>query len=110
MNITCIVDHQAKGKGLLVTLVFEPLLHLGNVGRRAGHRLTLQEGSQFRQCIDNVDIAHLEVWIISNCRASLIQVGLIDEVPVTLRAIALAFDIVGKSGTLSERVLVLIIG
>ena len=108
VNIAHIVDHQAEGEGLLVTLILEPILKLDEVGRRAGHGVSLQERGQISQCSDNVDIAHLIVWIVINCRASLVQVRLVNEMPVALPAIALTFDIVCKSGAFCERVLVLV--
>ena len=68
-----------------------------------------EEGSQVGKSIDDVHITHLEVGEVCDS-TSISQVRLINEMPVALSAVALAFDVVSEGSALSERVASLVLG
>lgn len=57
--------------------------------------------------MDYVDVSGIFEVIVLKC-ATLIQVGLINEVPVTLTRVSFGLDVVGKSSALGKRVILLL--
>ena len=108
MDVTDVVDHQAKGKGLLVVLVIELFLDLVDVGA-FGDFFTLEEGSEIAKSAKHVRLGHLEVGVVADVLA-LGEDGLVDEVPVALEGVTLALDVVSEGGALGEGVVILIAG
>ena len=108
VDVADVVDHEAQRERLLFVFILEPTLDLADVRGRFGDNVTPEPCSQVGERVDDIDVAHLEVGIVLQARAWLIQVRLIDKVPVALRAVALALDIVSESGAFGERVAVFV--
>ena len=106
MQVTDVVDDEAKGKGPLIALITETLLDFANVVASSGV-LTLKECGQICQSAKNIVFGHGEV-VVRNV-TPLRQVWLGNEVPVALPAVALTLNVVCKSGALSERMVTLVI-
>ena len=93
----------------MVIIVAEMIGNLLSVGRIRGTDLIPEEFGQVIQSIDDVDIRRVEVREVIDRGALFVEVGLVNEVPIALERIALALDVIGKSSTLSEWMLVFIL-
>ena len=103
MKIANVVDDETESEGLLVVLVAEPLLDLFDVGRGARYGITLQEGSEIGECVHDIDIGRLKAEVIER-GVWLVQIRLINEVPVALCGVALALDVISEGSALGEGV------
>jgi hypothetical protein len=105
VNVSNVVDDQAESERLLVFLIAEGISDLLVVGGRLVVTSVHQEVGQSRESLHNVSGLDFEVRVVRD-RATIIQVRSVDEVPLRLPAVALAFDVVGKGGALREWVAV----
>ena len=101
MNITDVVNDEAKHKGALVLLEGElgdDLVHVLGLG---GGNLALEELGEVSEGADGVHIRLREGEVVKR-GACLIQVRQVDVMPVGLESIALALDVVSEGSALSE--------
>lgn len=107
VNIADVVDDHAQGERALVRLVRKVGRDLLSVCGLRGADLTLEELSEGREGLNDVDIRLREVKVVES-GAWLVEVRLVDVVPVRLERVALALDVISESGALSEWVVFLL--
>ena len=107
VHVADVMDDQAEGEGALVTLIGEPVSNLACVGGLGGADLTLEELGVGIESLSDVLIGLSEAEIIKR-GAWLIEVGLVDVMPVSLEGVALSLDVISKGSALSEGVVALL--
>ena len=109
MEVSNVVDDQTEGKGLLVVDIIERVSDLVDVGAVGVDLLSLEESNQVVHGLDDVDISHHVIGVVSDGFA-LVEERLINEMPIRLERVALSLDVVGEIGTLSEGVALFVTG
>lgn len=106
MHVADVVDDHAESEGALVGLVRELAGDLAGVSGLRGADLALKELGEGIESLDDINIRLAETEVIKS-GAWLVEVGLVDEVPVALEGVALALDVIGEGGALGEGVVAL---
>ena len=108
MKIANVMDYQTQSERPAIGVAGEVFLDLGVViGRLVSRSVVTNPVGQVLERSNNVISWLLEGEV--GKAATLIEVGLVDEVPSTLETVG-AFDVIGKSSTLSERMAGLALG
>jgi len=103
VDISDVVDDQSQGEGLLVHKEREGILNLLVVS--CGGIVT-SLGQEVGQSVESLNIVYgvqLEIGIVSDGFACLVDVRLVDEVPSTLPAVSLALNDISKSSAFDKR-------
>ena len=82
MDVSGIMDNKSQGKGLGVIIIWEGFANFLDIDSVFHTLVTFEEFSESVKSIANFDILYFEVEIREF--ATLVKVGLIDEMPVTL--------------------------
>lgn len=109
MDVSNIVDYETKGKAPLIVDVTEALLSLLHIDRVIYRLVSFQEASQVGQSFEDCLARGLEIWVVRSI-PTFIVVWLVDEVPVALPGVAIAFYVVSKGSTLCEWVVAFVLG
>ena len=107
MDVADVVNDHTEGERSLILLVGELISNLLSVGGLRGGDLALQELGVGIKSVDNVLLWIGEGEVVER-GVGLVQVGHVDEVPVSLEGVALALNVVGESGALREWVVLLL--
>jgi hypothetical protein len=109
MDVTNVVDNKAQGKGASISLIGEVRLDGLVVIATLVISTVVREpcGEVFERVKDLISIVG-EVEV--GKRATLVKVGLIDEVPAGLESISFSLNVIAKSGAFGEGVTVLTSG
>ncbi len=100
VDVTNVVDHKAEGEGKLISWVGESCGNLLVVGCALVGSCVSEHTHERVQCLNEVSRGSLEAVVGSI--TTLVVVGNVDEVPVSLPAVTHALDVVREESAFSE--------
>jgi hypothetical protein len=109
MDVTNVVDNKAQGKGTSISFIWEVRLYgLVVVATLVISTVVGEPCGEVLERIKDISGVKLEAEVIK--RATLVKVGLIDEVPAGLETVTISLDVIGKGGALCDGVVFLAFG